>query len=162
MFKPKKIISLLLIFSVFVSNVGLILKYDCCFDNAEIVFNVFNENDCCEMPNVLEDIVKEDDCCSAEINTPSYTSSEDHNCNGHCFTSNEYKKLDVEIISFKIEKINHFFEEINCDLSREINFENKQYLRRLIINDLPDQNFGKKFLITNHKIKIPFPLLYTA
>lgn len=149
----KKLISSLIIISLFISNVGFVFKYECCIETAEIVFNALNDEKCCV--EIVEK--KVDDCCSIESEKNVIFVTDQHHCSGYCFSTSEYKKLDIKQISLKTEKIFHFFVKL-CTLN--VYHKTNAIVEYVINNEdifLCADNHGKNLIITIHKIKIPSP-----
>jgi len=144
----KNIISIFLIISMFISNIGFILHEDCCYENAKLILNVFNEESCCS------ENLDEDNCCSENSDYNAQIIIDNKNCSGHCYSINRYVKLDINQINFVIEKYHQHFEIICNILIEEINSENQNYFSSNLTKELPNI-WGRSLVISLHKEKIP-------
>ncbi|MBK7105634.1 MAG: hypothetical protein IPH62_10160 [Ignavibacteriae bacterium] len=145
----KNIVSVILITSMLISNIGFILHEDCCFENAKFVINVFNEESCCSVK------IEKDNCCSEnEENDLHKKFEENKNCSGHCYSINRYVKLDIYQINLEIEKCNQDLEVVCNILIEETKTENQNYFSSDQIKTLPNIS-GRSLVIALHKTKIP-------
>lgn len=152
----RNIISIILIISMFVSNIGFLLREDCCFENAKLVLNIFDEENCCsensQEESCCSEIIEEDNCCTEKSNSSKIT--EDKKCSGHCFTINKYVKLELNQNISEIEKYQQQFEIICNNIIDETENKNHNYFYSNEIQNLPYIS-GRSLIISLHKVKIP-------
>ncbi|MBK8943964.1 MAG: hypothetical protein IPM32_01720 [Ignavibacteriae bacterium] len=152
----RNIISIILIISMFVSNIGFLLREDCCFENAKLVLNIFDEENCCsensQEESCCSEIIEKDNCCTE--NSTSSKMKEKIYCGGSCYTISKYVKLEINQNISEVEKFQPHFEIICNNIIDESIEENHNYFFSNEIQNLPNIS-GRSLIISFHKSKIP-------
>ena len=146
----KNIITIFVALTFLFSSIGVRFESPCCENEMREVERV-NESSCCSTEIVEE---PKDSCCETESKSDHICQND---CEGACFTSYTYFKLDIDQITHVVksfEKENTFIAAIYDDITEqtEITFEKN------IFNKAPPNLWGKDLILSLHKAKIPIPL----
>ena len=148
--KLKHIISILLILSLSIAQLGLIIHTHCC-PSSEVASDNSIEDDCCEEKL---DYTTEYCCATNTSQTAENTNCEEH-CLGTCYIGSDYIKLDIDQIVKQKEEFKEYF--LLLAKLKSFNQNSKEFLKRNThnYNAFLPHLYGKALIVFLNKEKIP-------
>ena len=141
----KNTITLLLLGVFTFSSMGFTITSLCCNEKDNDHFSEASESCCIEQ--------KTPSCCEEE--NPIETHECNHGCDGACFSTQEYSKLEIDqIVSIKIEYVVILSStEFILD---NIESKSDRVLSRINLNKSPPNSYGRTLVYSLNKPKIPY------
>lgn len=146
----KHTISIFLILSLSITQIGLIIHTHCC-PSPEVASNIANEDDCCNENYTYAT----KDCCTVKSPQAIETLDCAKHCFDTCYIGNDYIKLDIDQILKQKEEFKEYF--VLLSKLKSLNQNPKEFSKRDTHNydAFRPHLYGKALIIFLNKEKPP-------